>query len=108
MVPLVGVPETIRRGLPPSRDVWDRVEGVEPIRQYGTGLVLRPLWEPGVPRSRWARHAAVGDGGGTAAWEDRCVHTSGHRTRLGGSRRCLSAIFCTTEMIAHGMGHVAA
>jgi hypothetical protein len=69
------------------------------------GLILRPRWGPGGPRSRRARHAAVWEVGGAAAWEDRWGHASGHRTRPGGSRRCPPAIFYTTEMIAHGMGH---
>jgi len=31
MVPLVGVPETVRRGLAPSRDVWCRAEGLDHV-----------------------------------------------------------------------------
>ena len=70
MVPLVGVPETIRGGLAPSRDVLCRVEGFEHISRYVTGLLLSPkqtlhgisdlqVWEPGAPHSRRAMHAAV-------------------------------------------------
>jgi hypothetical protein len=58
MMPLVGVPETIRRALAPYRDMFCRAEGFEPISRYVTGLILRPhktlqgiyamqVWEPG-------------------------------------------------------------
>ena len=58
MMPLVGVPETIRRGLAPYRDVFCRAEGFEHISRYVTGLLLSPHktlqglydmqgWEPG-------------------------------------------------------------
>ena len=42
MVPLVGVPETIRCSLAPYRDVFCRVEGFEHISRYVTGLILSP------------------------------------------------------------------
>lgn len=41
-MPLVRVPETVRYGLAPSRNVWCRAEGVAPGRRDGTGLILRP------------------------------------------------------------------
>jgi len=60
MMPLVGVPETIRRGLAPYRDMFCRAEGFEHISRYVTGLLLSPhktlqgiydmqVWEPGGP-----------------------------------------------------------
>ncbi len=63
MVPLVGVPETIRRGLAPYREVFCRAEGFEHISRYVTGLILSPnktlqgiydgqVWEPGRPSRR--------------------------------------------------------
>ena len=62
MVPLVGVPETIRRGLAPYREVFCRAEGFEHISRYVTGLILSPnktlqgiydrqVWEPGAPHT---------------------------------------------------------
>ena len=70
MVPLVGVPETIRRGLAPYREVFCRAEGFDHVSRYVTGLILSPnktlqglydaqVWEPGAPRSRRAMHEAV-------------------------------------------------
>jgi hypothetical protein len=63
MVPLVGVPETIRHGMAPYRDVFCRAAGFDHISRYVTGLILSPKktlqgiydvqgWEPGAPRSR--------------------------------------------------------
>ena len=60
MGPLVGVPETIRRGLAPYREVFCRAEGFEHISRYVTGLILSPnktlqgihdlhVWEDGTP-----------------------------------------------------------
>jgi hypothetical protein len=77
MVPLVGVPETIRQGLAPDRDVFCRAAGFEHISRYVTGLLLSPnktlqgiyalqVWEPGAPpHSRRAMHEAVFEAG----WE---------------------------------------
>jgi hypothetical protein len=70
MVPLVSVPETIRCGLAPYREVFCRAEGFEHISRYVTGLILSPkktlqgiydrqVWEPGAPHSRRAMHEAV-------------------------------------------------
>ena len=42
MVPLVGVPETIRLGLAPSREVFCRAEGFDHVSRYITGLLLSP------------------------------------------------------------------
>jgi hypothetical protein len=77
MVPLVGVPETIRRGLAPSREVFCRAEGFEHMSRYVTGLILSPnktlqgiydgqVWEPGAPHSRRAMHEAVFEAGWAA------------------------------------------
>jgi hypothetical protein len=74
MMPLVGVPETIRCGLASYRDVFCRAEGFEHISRYVTGLLLSPnktlqgiydlqVWEPGVPHSRRAMHEAVFEAG---------------------------------------------
>ena len=77
MVPLVGVPETIRRGLAPYREVFCRAEGFDHVSRYVTGLLLSPnktlqgiydvqVWEPGAPRSRRAMHEAVFEAGWAA------------------------------------------
>ena len=42
MMPLVSVPETIRRGLAPYRDMFCRAEGFEHVRRYVTGLIRSP------------------------------------------------------------------
>jgi hypothetical protein len=74
MVPLMGVPETIRCGLAPERDGCCRAEGCNPVSRSGTGLRLRPhqtlpgihplqVWAPDTPRRRRAMHAAVVEAG---------------------------------------------
>ena len=42
MVPLVGVPEIIRRGMAPYREVFCRAEGFDHVSRYVTGLLLSP------------------------------------------------------------------
>jgi hypothetical protein len=42
MMPLVGVPETVRRGLAPDRDVFCRAEGFDHVSRYVTGRILSP------------------------------------------------------------------
>jgi len=77
MVPLVGVPETIRRGLAPYREVFCRAEGFDHVSRYVTGLLLSPnktlqglydaqVWESGAPRSRRAMPEAVFEAGWAA------------------------------------------
>jgi hypothetical protein len=74
MLPIVGVPETIRRGLAPYRDVFCREAGFEHISRYVTGLLLSPnktlqgmydgqVWESAHASSRRAMHAAVFEAG---------------------------------------------
>jgi hypothetical protein len=93
MVPLVGVPETIRRGLAPYREVFCRAEGFEHLSRYVTGLILSPhktlqglydlqVWEPGAPHSRRAMHEAVCEAGGAA--DTLMPH---HRTIIAGAYR---------------------
>src|SRR5438128_9499054 len=93
MVPLVGVPETIRRGLAPYREVFCRAEGFEHISRYVTGLILSPnktlqgiydgqVWEPGAPHSRRAMHEAVFEAGWAA---DALVPD--HRAVIAGAHR---------------------
>jgi hypothetical protein len=76
MLPIVCVPETIRHGLAPYRDVFCRLEGFDHISRYVTGLILSPkktlqgiydvqVWTPGSSRSRRAMHEAVFEAG----WE---------------------------------------
>jgi hypothetical protein len=40
MLPIVGVPETIRRGMMPYRQLFSRAEGFEHVSRYVTGLIL--------------------------------------------------------------------
>src|ERR687891_2675748 len=75
MLPMVGVPETIRKGLRPYRDLFRRTEGFEHVSRYVTGLIVSPnktlqgiyahqVWEGEKP-SRRAMHEAVFEAG----WE---------------------------------------
>jgi hypothetical protein len=95
MVPLVSVPETIRCGLAPYREVFCRAEGFEHISRYVTGLLLSPnktlqgiydmqVWEPGAPPSRRAMHEAVFEAGWAADAlmpHHRAVIAGAHRGR---------------------------
>src|SRR5262249_41705913 len=76
MLPIVGVPATIHRGLAPYRDLFCRAEGFEHVARYVTGLILSTnktlqgiydaqVWPGGQP-SRRAMHAAVFAAGGAA------------------------------------------
>lgn len=42
MLPMVSVPETIRKGLRPYRDLFRRSEGFEYVSRYVTGLIVSP------------------------------------------------------------------
>ena len=75
MLPMVEVPETIRKGLRPYRDLFRRAEGFEHVSRYVTGLIVSPnktvqgiyanqVWEGDKP-SRRAMHEAVFEAG----WE---------------------------------------
>ena len=77
MLPMVGVPDTLRLALAAYRDVFGRAEGFDPISRYLSGLILSPnktlqgiddlqVWEPTVLRSRRARHEAVFEAGWAA------------------------------------------
>ena len=74
MLPIVGVPETIRRGLAPYREVFCRDAGFEHVSRYMTGLLLSPnktlqglydvqVWAGDHAPSRRAMHAAVFEAG---------------------------------------------
>ena len=69
MLPVVGVPETVRKGLRPYRDLFRREEGFEYVSRYVTGLLVSPnktlqgiyatqVWPEQKP-SRRAMHEAV-------------------------------------------------
>ncbi len=42
MLPIVGVPETVRKGLRPYRELFRRAEGFEYVSRYMTGLLVSP------------------------------------------------------------------
>ena len=42
MLPMVGVPETVRKGLRAYRDLFRRDEGFEYVSRYVTGLLVSP------------------------------------------------------------------
>jgi hypothetical protein len=78
MLPIVGVPETIRRGMAPYRTLFCRDEGFEHVERYVTGLILSPnktlqgmydlqVWGAGAKPSRRAMHEAVFEAGWDAA-----------------------------------------
>jgi hypothetical protein len=69
MLPIVGVPETVRKGLRPYRELFRRDEGFEYVSRYVTGLLVSPnktlqgiyasqVW-PETKPSRRAMHEAV-------------------------------------------------
>ena len=69
MLPVVGVPETVRKGLRPYRELFRRDEGFEYVSRYVTGLLVNPnktlqgiyanqVWPEKKP-SRRAMHEAV-------------------------------------------------
>jgi hypothetical protein len=75
MLPMVGVPDTIRKGLRPYRDLFRRAEGFEHVSRYVTGLIVSPnktlqgiyanqVWEADKPTRR-TMHEAVFEAG----WE---------------------------------------
>jgi len=77
MLPIVGVPETIRQGLAPYRPLLCREEGFEHVSRYVTGLILSPnttlqgidalqVWGTDETPSRRAMHEAVFEAGWNA------------------------------------------
>jgi hypothetical protein len=73
MLPIVGVPKTIQRGLLPYRKLFGRAEGFEHVSRYIAGLILSAnktlqgiydaqVWEEDKP-SRRAMHEAVFEAG---------------------------------------------
>jgi len=80
MLPIVGVPETIRRGMVPYRAVFCRDAGFDHISRYVTGVLLSPnktlqglydvqVWARESAPSRRAMHAAVFEAG----WDDAAL-----------------------------------
>lgn len=94
MLPMVGVPETIRKGLRSYRDLFSRAEGFEHVSRYVTGLIVSPnktlqgiyadqVWEGDKP-SRRAMHEAVFEAGWDAEGllpRHRAVIAPEHRGR---------------------------
>ena len=75
MLPMVGVPETIRKGLRPYGDLFRRAEGFEYVSRYVTGLIVSPnktlpgiyaqqVWEEHQPTRR-----TMPEAGFEAGWE---------------------------------------
>src|SRR5688572_26382727 len=76
MLPVVGVPETVRKGLRPYRDLFRRDEGFEYVSRYVRGGLVSPnktrhgiyaqqVWPEEKP-SRRARHEAIFEAAGEA------------------------------------------
>ena len=74
LLPLVGVPDRIKEGLEPYRDLFCRDAGFEHISRYVTGLLLsanktlqgiydQQVWPAGQQVSRRAMHAGVFEAG---------------------------------------------
>lgn len=77
MLPIVGVPETIRQGMEPYRDLFCREAGFDHVSRYVTGVILSPnktlqglydlhVWTTDPAPSRRAMHEAVFEAGGDA------------------------------------------
>ena len=108
MVPLVGVPETIRCGLAPYRDVFCRADGFAHVSRYVTGLILSPnktlqgiyhvqVWEPDTPRSRRAMHEAVFEAG----WEAEALMPRHREVVAGAHRGCGREVISRDWTYAH-------
>jgi hypothetical protein len=108
MMPLVGVPETIRHGLAPYREVFCRAAGFAHISRYGTGLILSPhktwqglyavqVWEPGAPRSRRAMHEAVFEAG----WDAEALLPRHREVVAGAHRGCGREVISLDWTYAH-------
>ena len=93
MVPIVGVPETVRQGLAPYREGFCRAEGFDHVSRYVPGLILSPqktlqgiddgqVWEPGAGCSRRAMHEAVFEAG----WDAEALMPH-HRAVIAGAHR---------------------
>jgi hypothetical protein len=87
MLPIIGIPETIARGMAEFRDLFCRAEGFEHVSRYVTGLILSPnktlqgiydlqVWEHSTP-SRRAMHEAVFEAG----WDSHAL-LQRHRTQV--------------------------
>src|SRR5262245_54678148 len=74
MLPIVGVPETIRQGMAHYRDIFCREAGFDHVSRYVTGLILSPkktlqglddlqVWATEQAPSRRAMHEAVCEAG---------------------------------------------
>src|SRR5215510_10036344 len=74
MLPIVGVPETIRQGMAHYRDIFCREVGFDHVSRYVTGLILSPnkslqgiydlqVWTTDQAPSRRAMHEAVFEAG---------------------------------------------
>ena len=108
MVPLVGVPETLRCGLAPYRDVFCRADGFAHVSRYVTGLILSPnktlqgiyhvqVWEPDTPRSRRAMHEAVFEAG----WEAEALMPRHREVVAGAHRGCGREVISRDWTYAH-------
>jgi hypothetical protein len=117
MLPIVTVPETIRRGMAPCREVFCRETGFDHVRRYVTGLILSPnktlqgiydtqVWQDGAHPSRRAMHAAVFEAGWDVAGlmpRHRTVVAPDHRGR-GREVLCLDWTYIHHERGSHIWG----
>jgi hypothetical protein len=92
MLPMVEVPETIRRGMAQYREVFCRAEGFDHVSRYVAGLVISPnktvqgIYDlqvyDGEKPSRRAMHEAIFEAG----WDDDELMKQ-HRARVAQDHR---------------------
>jgi hypothetical protein len=117
MLPIVTVPETIRSGMAPYREVFCREAGFDHVSRYVTGLILcanktlqgiyeAQVWGDGVQPSRRAMQAAVFEAGWDVEHlmpEHRQVIAPEHRGR-GREVLCLDWTYAHHERGPHIWG----
>jgi hypothetical protein len=100
MLPIIGIPQTIAKGMESFRKIFCRAEGFEHICRFITGLVLSPnktlqgiydlqVWEGEAP-SRRAMHEAVFESGWDSAAFMKHHRTEVAQTYQGRGRQVLS------------------
>ena len=117
MLPMVKVPDTIRAGMVPYREVFCREAGFEHVGRYLTGLILSPnktleglydtqVWPDDAQPSRRAMHTAVLEARGDVEGlmpRHRAVVAPAHRGR-GREVRCLDWTYADHDRGPHIWG----